>query len=161
MDESRIWNLEEPAAGAASTMSTKKRSILIGYMWDEIHIEAILRITGNSKKLSSLGLLEKNIMLKTISGYYHDSPTGDNFYCYKKQQWTVLYTGPGVVPTQILFYENKVRCVFVPKFYHNKRDTNFLKLFFYEGEYGSDSSRCEFPEIGRKLYEYKKTRLCH
>ena len=68
VDESRIWNLEEPAAGAASTMRTKIRSVLIHYMWDEIQIEAILRITGNSKNLSSLGLLEKSMMLKTISG---------------------------------------------------------------------------------------------
>ena len=62
IDESRIWNLEEPAAGAASTMSTKIRSILIGYIWDETHIEAILRITGNSN-LSSIGPVEINLML--------------------------------------------------------------------------------------------------
>ena len=33
VDKSRIWNLEEPAAGAASNMKTKIRSILFGYMW--------------------------------------------------------------------------------------------------------------------------------
>ena len=49
VDESRIWNLEEPAAGAASTMSTKIRSIFLGYTWEEIYFEPILRITGNSK----------------------------------------------------------------------------------------------------------------
>ena len=156
IDESRIWNLEEPAAGAAFTMSTKIRSILIGYIWDETQIEALLRITGNSKNLSSLGPLEKNLMLKTISGYYHDSPRQDNFYCYRTQHWTVLYAGLGVVPTHILFYENKVGRIFVPKFYHDKRDTNFLKFLSYVGEYGPDNSRCEFPQIGRKLYEYKK-----
>ena len=31
-DESRIWNIKEPAAGAASNMKTKIRSILFGYM---------------------------------------------------------------------------------------------------------------------------------
>ena len=92
VDESRKWNLEEPAAGAASTMSTKIRSLLISHIWDETHIEAILRITGNSKNLSSLGLLEKNIMLKTTSGYYHNSPRQGNFYCYQTQQWTVFTT---------------------------------------------------------------------
>ena len=29
-DESRIWNIEEPAAGVASNMKTKIRSILLG-----------------------------------------------------------------------------------------------------------------------------------
>ena len=33
VDESRIWNLEEPAAGAASNMKTNIISILFGYMW--------------------------------------------------------------------------------------------------------------------------------
>ena len=45
----------------------------------------------------------------------------------------------------------------VPKFYHDKRDTNFLKFLSYVGEYGPDSSRCKLPQIGRKLWEYKKT----
>ena len=64
--ESRIWNLEEPAASAASTMSTKIRSVLISHMWDEIHIKATLRITENSKNLSSLGLLKKISCLKQL-----------------------------------------------------------------------------------------------
>ena len=32
VDESRIWNLEEPAAGITSDINTKIRSILILYM---------------------------------------------------------------------------------------------------------------------------------
>ena len=83
VDESRKWNLEEPAAGAASTMSTKIRSFLIGYIWEERHIEAILQVTGNSKNLGSYGTLEKNYLLKTISGYYHDLPRQDNFIATK------------------------------------------------------------------------------
>ena len=38
VNKSRIWNLEEPAAGVASTMSTNIRSILLGYMWTGVHI---------------------------------------------------------------------------------------------------------------------------
>ena len=58
---------------------------------------------------------------------------------------------------QTLFYQNKVERIFVPKFYRDKRDTNFLKFLSYVGEYGPDNSRCEFPQIGRKYYEYKKS----
>ena len=47
VDKSRTWNLEEPAAGAASIMSTNIRSILLGYMWTDIHVESILNINGN------------------------------------------------------------------------------------------------------------------
>ena len=67
VDKSRTWNLEEPAAGAASTMSTNIRSILFGYMWTDIHIENILNISGNSKNLDTVGINEKNLLLKTIS----------------------------------------------------------------------------------------------
>ena len=108
------------------------------------------------KNLDTAGIQEKNLLLRTVSGYYHDSLKQDNFYCYETQHWTVLYTGLGMVPTQILFYENKVGCIFIPKFYHDKRNTNFLKFLSCVGEYRPGNSRCKFPQIGRKLYEYKK-----
>ena len=50
VDEPRIWNTEEPVAGTASTMSTNIRSILLGYMCSDIHVDSILNINGNSKK---------------------------------------------------------------------------------------------------------------
>ena len=67
MDGSRIWNLEEPAGGAASTMSTNIRSILLGYMWTDIHVEHILNICGNSKNLDTVGINEK-IFLERLVG---------------------------------------------------------------------------------------------
>ena len=91
VDESRIWNLEEPAAGAASTMSINIRSILLGYIWTDIHVQCILNISGNSKNLDTVGINEKNLLLRTISDYLHDLPRQDNFYCYQIQHWTVLY----------------------------------------------------------------------
>ena len=127
--ESRVWNLEEPAAGAASTMNTNLRSILLGYMWIDIYVECMLNICKNSKNLDTIGINEKNLLLRTISGYLHNLPRQGNFYCCQIQYWTVLNAGSGLVSSQILFYENKVGHVFVPKFYHDKRDTNFLQFF--------------------------------
>ena len=117
-------------------MSTNIRSILFRYMWTDIHIENILNISGNSKNLDTVGINEKNLLLRTISGYLHDSPRQDNFYCYQIKHWTVLCA---VLSSQIFFYENKVGRIFVPKFYHDKRDTNFLKFLSYVGEYGPDN----------------------
>ena len=59
VDESRIWNLEEPSAVTVSTMSTKIRSILFGYMWIETHIESMLNIRGTSRDLATMGINEK------------------------------------------------------------------------------------------------------
>ena len=91
VNNSRIWSLEEPAADAASTLNTNIRSILLGYMWTDMRIERILNISGNSKNLDAVRINEKKILLRTISGYLHDSPRQDNFCCYQIQHWTVLY----------------------------------------------------------------------
>ena len=63
---------------------------------------------------------------------------------------------PFLGATRLYFYEYTVGRIFAPKFYHDKRDPNFLKFLSYVGEYGPDNSHCEFPQIGRKFYEYKK-----
>ena len=81
-------------------MSTNIRSILLGYMWTDIQVEHILNINGNSKNIDTVGTNEKNLLLRTISGYLHDSPRQDNFYCYQTQHWTVLHAGLGVAPTR-------------------------------------------------------------
>ena len=65
-DESKIWNLEEPAAGAASNMKTNTRSILFGYMWYHVHVESLLNIRGSSKNLAIIGITEKTTFLKNL-----------------------------------------------------------------------------------------------
>ena len=50
---------KEPAVGAASNMKTEIRSILFEYMWTDIHVERILRISGNSKNLDTVETNEK------------------------------------------------------------------------------------------------------
>ena len=68
VEESRIWNLELPATGraivppdSASSMSTKMRSILFGYMWYDVHVEALLNIKGSSRNLAAMGTTEKKL----------------------------------------------------------------------------------------------------
>ena len=66
VDESKIWNLEEPAAGAASNMKTNRRSILFGYMWYHVHVESLLNIRGSFKNLAIIGITEKTTFLKNL-----------------------------------------------------------------------------------------------
>ena len=65
-DESKIWNLEEPAAGAASNMKTNTRSILFGYMWYHVHVESLLNIRGSSRNLAIIGIIEKATFLENL-----------------------------------------------------------------------------------------------
>ena len=59
VNEFRIWDLEEPAVGAASNMKTKIRSVLFGYMWYDVHVEYLLNIRGSSRNLVAMGITEK------------------------------------------------------------------------------------------------------
>ena len=88
VDQSRRWNLDEPAAGAASKMKTKIRLILFGYMWYDEHVESLLNLTGscssngnNSKKTTFLeNLVDTFIKLKDkINFTTHKKETGQ-FY---------------------------------------------------------------------------------
>ena len=127
MDDSRIWYLEELVAGVASTMSTNIRLILLGYMWTDIHVERILNINGNSKNLDGVGMDEKNLLLRTISGYFHDSPRQDNFYCYQKQHWTVLHTGSIIIRVNYKNYNNVPAKYFINESYFLYHKSNLIK----------------------------------
>ena len=91
VDESRIWTIEEPAAGAASNMKTKIRSILLGYMWYDVHVESILNIRGSSRILATMGITEKNNFLREFSRYLQKNER-HNFYSLQSGNWTFLYS---------------------------------------------------------------------
>ena len=58
----------------------------------------------------------------------------------------------------IKVYAGRIDRLFVPRFYHDRGNTNFLKDLKYIGEKNiiNEKGFCEFTEIGRKLYEYRK-----
>ena len=122
-------------------------------MFMEQHIESMLSMRKTSKDLATMGINKKFFYLRIFSQYLHKTPRQDDLYCFKPNQWTVLYSS---LNNPNNFFENIVGRIFVPKFYHHKKDTNFLKLVSNIGQCGPDISHCKFPEIGRKLYEYKK-----
>ena len=61
------------------------------------------------------------------------------------------------LPHVVLRYTDRIQRVFVPKFYHDKKDTNFLKGLLYIGEKKEIDEKYfyEGPLLGRKLYEYR------
>ena len=40
LDESRIWNFDEPVDGKEINMKTNLRSYLFGYTWYDVHVES-------------------------------------------------------------------------------------------------------------------------
>ena len=125
-------------------------------MWYDVHVENLLNIKGKSRNLTAMGLRgKKNNFLREYSRYHHKNrDEQDNFCSLQTWKWTTLVP---VLRSQLLLISTKVGCAFVPKFYNEKRASNFLKHLTYVGEPGPDSTTCKYTEIGRKYYEYKKS----
>ena len=56
-------------------------------------------------------------------------------------------------------FSNSIQKLFVPKFYLDRRQKNFLKDMRFVGKYPkiNESSFCRFKAIGRQLYEHRVT----
>ena len=117
-------------------------------MWYDVHIESILNITGSSRILATMGITEKNNFLREFSRYLHKTER-HNFYSLQSGNWTFLDSALSRKLIFFFFFGNKVGRVFVPKFFHDKRA--------YVGEFRPDNVRCEYPEVERKYYKYKKS----
>ena len=55
---------------------------------------------------------------------------------------------------KIKVFRNKIQRLLVPRFFHDRRQTNFLKDLVFIGEKTIDVHFSKFKTIGRKLYEY-------
>ena len=56
-------------------------------------------------------------------------------------------------------FNDRIQKLFVPRFYHDRRQTNFLKDMRFVGEYPkiNESSFCKFKSIERRFSEYRPT----
>ena len=59
VDKSRIWNIEQAAAGARSNINLKIRSIVMEYMWFDVHVGNMVNISGSSRNLVTMGIAGK------------------------------------------------------------------------------------------------------
>ena len=78
----------------------------------------------------------------------------DYFYSGLAPSYAVLLH---VLDPTIIRCTDRLKRLFVPKFYHDRKDTNFLKGLLYVGEKKEIDERNFFegPLLGRKLYEYR------
>ena len=76
----------------------------------------------------------------------------DVFYSTFNLKGTVIFHG---LESMLVYYGRKIQRSFVPKFYHDRNDTNFLKHLESVGEYDKidQIGYSEFPGVlGVKLY---------
>ena len=103
-----------------------KLSYLIEYLVDTRIMESMIGITGLSFDFKSMSITAKNGCLRRCSSYKHrtkpDGPLKDLFYSSYNETYKTL---AHLMDSAVLRYTNKVNRLFVPKFYRDRKDTNF------------------------------------
>ena len=121
----------------------------------------MLGITGSSYDFTKLTNSRKNAFLNSIADNKVNSLTEFNdlesfFSSANNSSEKVILQY--VLSFAVTRFTNRIIRLFVPKFYHDRKDTNFLKGLQFVGE-KSDIDEFGFSEfspiLGRKLYEYR------
>ena len=86
-----------------------------------------------------------------------NSGNSDEFYSGISKSFVVLIHA---LSHAILRFTDRIQRLFIPKFYHSRKDTNFLKVLIYVGGKKEIDEKYFFegPLLVRKLYEYQINR---
>ena len=156
LDESRIWNME--SSWKLNESGNKRISYLIGYLENETLLKSMIGITGSSYDFTSMSAEVKCGYLRRLTRHIHygkpNIKNSDYFYSGLAPSYAVLLH---VLDPTIIRFTDRLKKLFVPKFYHDRKDTNFLKGLLYVREKKEIDERNFFEGLllGRKLYEYR------
>lgn len=158
VDESRIWNMEWSWKPGQSALDKTRISYLVGYFENETIMKSMLRIADSSHDFTSMFIAEKSSYLRRYTRHVHQGQPNtkqqDFFYSGLSLSYTVLMH---ILNSTILRFTDRIRRLFITKFYHDRKDWNFLKGLIYIGE-KKEIDEKYFSEVllfGRKLYEYQ------
>ena len=132
-----------------------------GYLYNEQHLKVLIGITTSSYDFTSLTPQEKTGYLQRLTLYLHKGVKPTNSY-----NLSVFFSSIINLPATILIYissqsivryTDRIKRLFVTKFYHDRKDQNFLKGLVYVGEKPEidQIGFNQLPVLGRKLYEYQ------
>ena len=102
-------------------------SYLIGYLQNENLMKSMLGIKGSSYDFTILSAEVKTSYLYRLTKFVHfkaNTKNNDYFYSKHSLSFTVIMH---VLNTSVLRFTDRIKRLFVPKFYHDRKDTNFLK----------------------------------
>ena len=143
----------------------KKKTILalivVDYLYEEDKLKRLLKITGSSHDFASMSPEVKTKFLYDLTREKHastpNSGNSDEFYSGISKSCAVL---SHAFSNTVLRFTDRIQRPFVPKFYHDRKDNNFLKDLIYFGEKKEIDEKYFFEVslFGRKLYEYRINR---
>ena len=133
----------------------------MGYLENTSLLKKYFKISGKIFDFTSLPMLKKHQWLGeySISRNHKSSPniTGfDDLYSIYFRPHTIILKDSNFL---IKKFNNRIQKLFVPRFYHDRRQTNFLKDMRFVGGHLkiNEPQFCRFKSIGRRLYEYRPT----
>ena len=116
-----------------SGIDSSRLSFLIGYLYEEEKVKKLLKITGLKHDFTSMTSEEKTEFLYDLARKNHalqaDHGNLDDIYSGISRSLTVL-----IHALSFTIFRFSFERLFVPKFYHDRKNTNFLKNLIYFGE---------------------------
>ena len=118
-----------------SGIDSSRLSFLIGYLYDETKLKRMLKKTGSTHDFTSMTPEVKTKFLYDLTRENHastpNSGNSDEFYSGISKSFVVLIH---TLSYAVLRFTDRIQRLFVPKFYNNRKDTNFLKGLIYISE---------------------------
>ena len=160
MDESRVWNIKNTWQKNNSARDSNGLTFLEGYLYNEQHLKVLIGIITSSYDFISLTPQGKTGYLQRLTLYLHNGVKPNSY------NLSIFFSSIRDLPATILIYissqgivryTDRMKRLFVTKFYHDRKDRNFLKGLVYVGEKPEIDQMGfnQLPVLGRKLYEYQ------
>ena len=142
------WQFNDSSTGKS------RISFLVGYLYDNQKIMNYFKIK-DSFDFKRLSILRKNVFTGNLTNGQFENPLlkgSDNFYLVGNKNFTVLHKGSNAIVKR---FSGRIQRLFVPWFYHDRRNNSFLKDLRFIGE-KKDINEVGFSDrkIDRRLYEY-------
>ena len=133
-------------------------SYLTGYLEHENLLKSMIGISGFSYDFTRLSAETKTSYLYRLTRHLHTEKLNTMNYDYFCSGLALSYAVlMHVLSSTVLRKTDRIVRLFVPKFYHDRQDKNFLKGLIFVGEKKEidEKNFFEAPLLGRKLYEYR------
>ena len=141
----------------SSALDKSRISFSEGYLFFESRIKNEFNINADSFDFTKVSKREKTGKIINYLKKHHDPKLNDRGYSYFFSFYPFSYAMVIFVRNNIfIVYPHQTQRIFVPKYYHDRRRTNFLKNLRFVGEKPELDERYfqENQILGRKLYEY-------
>ena len=140
-----------------SGKNSSRLSYLISYLYYETELKKLLKITGAEHDFTSMIPKEKNNFLNRLTKAIHKEDeiqygNSHTFYSGANSSASVVLTY--FLSYAVLRFTNKIQRLFVPKFYHERKDKIFFKGLIYIGEKKEIDERYFYEDgtsLGRRL----------